>query len=247
MMWDSVHSYVMFLRYKRSGSALLVNLLDSHPNVVFVRNEELFAKWSRWGSPEQMFKHLYSNAKRYRRKPFSANGYSYPIEGVGYVDTPLVVGHKSSTRRMAEFSRDSDQFDAFQTFIGKPFNFIHLVRNPWDMVTARWQQKEFRRTNAPVISLVDHVIEQAIMNERMEQYVGGDVYRIYYEDLVANTEREMTKLASRLNIPFDQVWIDRCVTLVEPKVDDGIPMWTKEDHKKLEQMTSRFSFFERYL
>jgi hypothetical protein len=248
MNFTNVTNYVMFLRYKRSGSALLANLLDAHPNIVFVRNEELFAKWPRWKEqgPERMFDHLYNCTLRYKEKPFSANGYTYPIEGVGYTKEPLVIGHKSSTRRMMELAQDLDKFRAFEEFVGVPLKFVHLVRNPYDMVNARWQQKEFRRKKADLFPIIEHLSEQLAMN-RIMRGKAEDYYQIHYEDIVHDTKKEMWALCSFLGVGVSLVHLERCEALVRPVLHAVMPEWKELDKAAVWELIQEYpEFLGRY-
>jgi len=248
MKFDTVEAYVVYLRYKRSGSALLVNLLDAHPNVVFVRNEELFGTWERWKTegPHRLFQHLYSNSRRYHRKPFSANGYSYPIRGVGEIEVPMVIGHKSSTRRMKELSESPARFRAFKEYVGVPLKFVHLVRSPYDQVNARWQQKEWRRKSAPVMPLIKHVEEQLRVNTTMRAYAES-YYQIHYEDLVADPKKEMRGLLSFLGVPVLDDHLENCVGLVRVVPHAVMPEWREEERSFVQKMINDYpEFLGRY-
>jgi hypothetical protein len=244
MDFSTVKNYVIFLRYKRSGSALLVNLLDAHPNIIFVRNEELFGKWNRWTKqgPERLFDHLYHNAKRYKDKPFSANGYKYPIEGVGKVDVPLVVGHKSSTRRMKEIAYNEAVFRQFEEYVGVPLKFVHLIRDPYHQVSARWQQKEFRRTGASLTPLLEHVREQLEINRQMRRYA-KDYYQLYYEKLVGDPKKEMRALLEFLEVDVLDSHLDACDKLVEFKQHKVLPKWELKDVKFIDRLVEEYSEF----
>ena len=86
MNWDDLKTYVVFLRYKRSGSALLQNLLDAHPNVVFPRAEEAYANFE-GKEKEEILNGIWKHSKKFTHRDFYANGYRYPIEGTGQVNT----------------------------------------------------------------------------------------------------------------------------------------------------------------
>jgi hypothetical protein len=216
-----------------------VNLLDAHPEIVFVRNEELFAKWQRWqkDGPEHMFRHLYESTKRYRKKPFYANGYHYPIEGVGHVDNPLVVGHKSSTRRMAELAYNPQKLTDFMCYLGMPIKVVHLTRDPYDQVMARWQQKEFRRKRAPLMPLIDHVREQLDINRRMMMHLRDMPYhQLSYEDLVDQPAYTMEQLLTFLDVEVSESHLEECCRLVQKVPHDVIPKWTDEEFEALDRL-----------
>lgn len=248
MNFDTLRYYVIFMRYKRSGSALLVNLIDAHPNAIFVRNEELYAKFDKWSEPEQLYDHLYASAKCYQNRTFSANGYRYPIEGVGTVTTPLVIGHKSSTRRYIPVAESSEKLEEFQKAVNLPLKFLHLVRSPWDQVNARWQQKEFRRISAPLDELIEHVAEQTAANHKMRAQAGRtDYYQVHYEDLKAHPVTTMAAVCHFLGLPVISKHLEACGGLVNQTPEKKATTWTKESEAKVTALCDKYpEFYGRY-
>jgi hypothetical protein len=246
MNFNSLKHYVIFMRYKRSGSALLVNLLDAHPNAIFVRNEELYGKFERWEEPELIYNHLYNFTKRYRSKPFSANGYKYPIAGVGYAENPIVIGHKSSTRRFLPMAEDAEKMETFQKAVGLPLKHLHLVRDPYDQVNARWQQKEFRRKNAPLGELIDHVREQTEGNYKMFKQA-DDYYQLHYEDLRSHPAGTMSAVCTFLGLPVTSDHLNSCRELVTQAPEKEAGTWTGADRSAVEKLIADYpEFYNRY-
>lgn len=244
MNFDSLKHYVVYIRYKRSGSALLVNLLDAHPNVIFVRNEEMFAKYKRWDR-ERIFDHLYNQTKRYRNKPFSANGYKYPIEGVGEVDYPLVIGHKSSTRN---FPYSIEDIHKFGEHVNLNLKYVHLVRNPYNMISARWQQKEFRRKNAPLDPIIDHLEEVVDKHYRIWLELNQDEYhQLSLESLIDTPRRTMVDLCEFLEVVPWPHYVERCENLIFEKDDVRPAPWTDKDKDRIKRLVDKYwMFFEKY-
>lgn len=247
MDFSTLQYYVVFMRYKRSGSALLANLLDAHPNAIFVRNEELYGKYDKYGSPKKIYNHLYNSSKRYRNKPFSANGYKYPIDGVGYVENPLVIGHKSSTRRYLPVANSQKRLDEFQRAVDLPLKFLHLVRNPYDQVNARWQQKEFRRIKAPVDELIAHVREQTQGNAKMRA-MAEDYHQVHYEDLQQHTVSTVAAVCDFLTIPVLSKHLAACKELVYQGDEKKATTWTKKNEEEIFALCNDYpEFYGRYL
>lgn len=246
MNWGDLQTYVIFLRYKRSGSALLQNLIDSHPNAVFPRAEEAFANFEDQTKDEILYK-LWRQAKKYTHRDFYANGYRYPIEGTGYVNQRgvLVAGHKSSTRRFLEM--DTDRFLAWRTKLGVPLSFVHLIRDPYKQIEARWQQKEWRRKNAPLHKLIDDLepVLAANMQVRRDCNKGlGWYHKIYLEDLIQDPKKTMKNLGKFLKLPDSQDWLNRCSELVfdEDEVYGNVT-WTQIERDRIERLIEKYPLF----
>ena len=246
MNFDTLRYYIIFMRYKRSGSALLVNLIDAHPNAIFVRNEELYAKTNKWDEPNGIYEHLYNSSKRYRNRPFSANGYKYPIEGVGRAVDPVVIGHKSSTRHYLPIAESSDKLAAFQKAVNLPLKFLHLVRSPYDQVNARWQQKEFRRIEAPLGGLIEHVAEQTEGNAKMRAQATA-YYQVHYEDLKGHPVAMMAAVCHFLGLPIISKHLMYCGDLVNQTPEKKATTWTKESKAAVKALCDKYpEFYGRY-
>ncbi len=254
MDWSKVHTYVIFARYKRSGSALLSCCLDAHPNIIFPRNELLFDKYKSYGSPGKMYDHLYRGSRKYKNKDrvFSANGYRYPIEGSGECTEPLVIGHKSSTRAYLKLNRE--KIKAFKEFTGVRLQMLFLVRNPFHLISERWMQKEWRRRNAPVGPIIDDIIK---VSQHHQELVLGDVVptmespryqRVRYETLVSDPNYVLTGVANTLGVAAEQPWLDACKKLINP--DDAHvcePPWKQQDVDRVyEELINKFWWFKNY-
>lgn len=250
MNFDTLQHYVIFMRYKRSGSALLVNLLDAHQNIIFVRNEELYRKYPKWADdPNSIYDHLYTNSQRYIEKPFSANGYEYPIEGVGNVTKPIVIGHKSSTRNFIPMAEDPAKLQQFKDAVNLPLKFVHLVRNPYNLVGARWQQKEFRRINAPLGPIIDHLQDQVDANRKMKDQalVAETYHQLHLEDLIDIPYRTISGVCEYLEVEVNHFHINKSMRLIFKQDDVRPAPWTEANKDRIKQMIKEnHDFFGRY-
>jgi hypothetical protein len=248
MNWDDLQSYVIFLRYKRSGSALLQNLIDAHPNAIFPRAEEAYANFEK-KDKEEILSGIWKHSKKFTHKDFYANGYRYPIEGTGRIEghSPLVVGHKSSTRRFLEM--DTDRFLAWRAKMGVPLSIVHLVRDPYKQIEARWQQKEWRRNNAPLHKLIDELepVFEANMEVRRACNMGlGWYHQIYLEDLIQDPKKIMKNLVSFLKLPENKEHLERGAELVfeEDEVYANVT-WTQLERERIERLIKKYPLFLR--
>jgi len=226
-----------------------VNLIDAHPNAIFVRNEELYGKFYKWADdPKRIYKHLYDSAKRYQNRPFSANGYKYNIPGVGFAENPIVIGHKSSTRRYLPVANSWEKLTEFHKAVALPLKFLHLIRSPYDQINARWQQKEFRRKKAPLGEIIKHVREQTEGNYQMWCKTGEEEYlQVHYEDIQEFPVSIMTTICYFLNLPLNSKHLADCKNLVYTHKEKEAITWTDEDKAAVVDLCKDYpEFYERY-
>lgn len=245
--WDTVHTYVLLGRYKRSGSALLSCCLDAHPNIIFPRNELLFEKYKKYETKERMYEHLWNQSKKFRGgRTFSANGYKYPIKGAGRCDEPRVIGHKSSTR--AYMKLDEPTLKDFNRFTDADMVMLFLARNPFHLISERWMQKEWRRKNAPVGPIIDDIINVSRKHEEILDLMPHQY--ICYEDLVHPkcTEALLKGIARVLQVPAPKSWLDSCKELIhEDDAHTTEPPWTKADIDRVyKELVEEYWFFNGY-
>jgi hypothetical protein len=192
---------------------------------------------------------LYNRSARYRGRPFSANGYKYPIEGVGSAHDPIIIGHKSSTRRYIPLAEGEQSLQDFQAAVNLPLKFLHLVRSPYDQVNARWQQKEFRRKNAPLDEIIAHVREQTEANWKMwlRSENWGDYHQVHYEDIQEQPWITMTDVCSFLNLPVVYDHLQGCRNLVYNRAEKTAATWTGDTREQVKHIIEDYpKFYERY-
>jgi hypothetical protein len=250
MNFDTLQNYVILMRYKRSGSALLTQLLDAHPNCIFVRREELYASLDKWETPEKVYQHLYGWSIRRKGRALSVNGYKYPIEGVGFAHDPISIGHKSSTRRYLPIAESRSKLIEFHKAVGYDLRlkFLHLVRSPYDQVNARWQQKEFRRNNSPLDKIIAHVREQTEANWKMFGHCDYTEYhQVHYEDLQTQPLCTMTKVCDFLSLPLLEEHLENCRNLVYQRAEKTAATWTADTREQVKHIIEDYpEFYRRY-
>ncbi len=242
----TLRHYAVFMRYKRSGSALLVNLLDAHPNAIFTTDRSLYTKYDTYESPEAIWQHEYDISKLYRDKVHSANGYTYPIEGVGFAHDPVIMGHKPSTAGYLKLTKA--KIEEFQEAVGLPLKFLHLIRSPYEQVNARWQQKEFRRTEEPVGALLSHVREVTAQHAKVRAWAGEAYAQFYYEDLRTHPVSTMASICRFLGLPVKSEHLNRCAGLVEHVEEKEATTWKLADLDAAVKLCEDYhEFYKRYL
>jgi LPS sulfotransferase NodH len=245
--FSNLRYYTVFMRYKRSGSALLVNLLDAHPNAIFTTDRSLYTKYSDYENPAAIWEHEYEVSKQYRDTVHTANGYSYPIKGVGFAHDPVVIGHKPSTKGYLKMTKEKVR--EFHDAVGLPLKYLHLVRDPVNQVNARWQQKEWRRTEEPVDLLIDHVREVTAHHAEIRKIAGqGDNYlQIHYEDLEAHPVSTMAMVCHFLGLPVLSEHLSRCDGLVTQEPEKEATTWTDETRAEVKVLCKEYpEFYGRY-
>lgn len=258
--FSTLEHYVILMRYKRSGSTLLVTLLDAHPNAVFTECRSLYREYP-LDDPEYIYNRLYTGSNQFRDTTFETNGYAYPIEGRGHATNPIIIGHKSSTEQYLLMTEEEAPFSEFQKAVNLPLKYVHLIRSPYEQANARWQQKEWRRNNEPLDHIIGHIREVTEAHAKIANRVDPTMYYcIYYEDLTKDPVATMTDLCNFLGLPVVDSHLEQCKELVfqtpeeETKTCLWSPppgeakTWTDETREYVRSLCEEFpDFYSRYL
>lgn len=237
--------WLVFMRYKRSGSALLANMLDAHRDIIFPVDRRLAGAYKTYEKSEDIWERVRERAARFQEKPYTDNGYSYPIEGVGHSEAPRIIGHKSTTKDNLLLTEES--LADIREAVGLPLKFIHLVRDPYDQVNARWQQKEFRRAEAPLDALIHEVSVITAQHDKMKQWAGASYGQFHYEDIKFNTVSTMAAVCRFLGVAVYSEHLLRCKELVFETPEKEATTWTYETREKVRLLCEKHpDFYGRY-
>jgi len=140
MSFESVEKFCLFIGPPRSGTSLVGSTLDAHPNIIISNELRLFLLFeSLKPSQEMLFDIIKKISKnQYDQGRRGAGGYSYLIKNQYQGNSSLakVVGNKSCDKTLDYIYNHPDKFDEFKSLVGVPIFFIHMTRNPYDVISA---------------------------------------------------------------------------------------------------------------
>ena len=144
-----IKKFVFFVGYARSGHSIVGSLMDAHPHVVIAHEFFLFKKLdmldrvanNSWR--ENLFQSLYNNNSRSKIRSRSYKGYILEVEGLWegtYVDHIEVIGDKSGGMTTKQYRNNKQRFiknfQKLKQSIRIPLRIIHVLRNPFDMIST---------------------------------------------------------------------------------------------------------------
>ena len=151
---DDVKAFVFFVGYPRSGNSITGSMLDAHPHIVvshelhFFRNwKSIFAREAHLNKQTQLYNEIYANSVKVampgRARQHKSKGYSLrvPNSWQGKFDSRIeVIGDKGAGAVSHEYLRNATEFIAhlqeLKDMVSVPVKVIHVVRNPYDMITT---------------------------------------------------------------------------------------------------------------
>lgn len=142
-LFHNIETFTMFVGYPRSGHSLIGSLLDAHPNILIAH--ELHAlKLIRAGfDKNQLFQLLMENSQTMAAKGRRHSGYSYEVSNQwqGRFSTLKVIGDKKGASSAMQLRTSPGLFDFLKATLDLEVKLIHVIRNPYDVLTTMRKEK----------------------------------------------------------------------------------------------------------
>ena len=242
----SVHTFLLFVGYPRSGHSLVGSLLNAHPSVVVAH--ELHALWylDRGFSWEQLFALIWRRDRWFGRhgRQWTEFNYTVPGQWQGKSDHLEVIGDKKG-----DGATDLLHFypGALETAIrrcGLRVKIIHTVRNPYDNIATM-----ARRTGDPLSACTErHRNRVAINSELIERYGEESILTVRHEDLIADAKGELTRMAAFLGVAVSEEYLEACRDIIyeSPNRSRHGADWSSVDRRGVERIIRRTPFLRGY-
>ena len=247
---------LLFTGYPRSGHTLLAALLDAHPQILLAHQAYALEYFQRGIAKERVFQILHDNATRFTAAGRQWMGYDYQIPGQwqGRYQDLRLIGDKSGgiTARKIFQQGDFKSLEAVTRQGVQPI-FLHVLRNPYDIVTTM-AKRSMARQNKSVTARdldrkIEHFMKHAVGVSRLKQHGVHIIYDVYSEDVIRDTRGVMTRLLERLDLLAEPDYLRACDELVwdQPRTSrHSLPFWTPERVERFAERLRPFPWFARY-
>lgn len=237
----------MFLGYPRSGHTLVSSILDAHPDVI-IANELHALRYIEYGfSRDQLFWLLLENSEEFHARGQEYTGYSYkvPNQWQGRYRNLRVIGDKRADRSLIRLRAKPHLLETLRSVIGVEIRFIHVVRNPFDMIASiatKSDKKDFQQSVDFFFMLAEEVV-------RAETEIPGPEWlEIRQETIVAQPEESIRRLCAHIGVEPGEDYVTDCAGIVfssPNKIRHKAP-WTPELTEQVAEKMKEYSFFDGY-
>lgn len=275
---DGVAMFVIFIGYPRSGHSVIGSVIDGHPNAVMAHEYKLFNKCSKFDPQSTMFKskaNIFNSL--YRSSAFSAKGgwrsdsatskgYNlHMTEWHGNFSTLKVIGDKSGGITAKYFYHNYTLIEiCYQQLLDTiqiPLQFIHVVRNPFDMIATAVIRRETGIEDMRKLLFKGQKIEVPL--ERYEDTTTSifhfaeavtrvknlaSVLEIHQEDYIRSPRHHVLMICTALDLPCPEEFIDDCEkkTYREVTRSRDILFWPPAVKQRIEDGLKNYPFFSSY-
>ena len=216
-LFRDVHTYCQFIGYPRSGHTLVYALLNAHPDVV-LSNELGVLQWMRFGfTRAQLYSMILRSDRRFTREGSRFQGYDYgvPNQWQGRFREIRVIGDKDGGRDTMCLRRSPDVLERLRRKVGVPIKFIHVVRNPYDMMTTfvnRRMQRGERTTLDDALRMGREALDTILT---VIQRVPEDaLLTIRHEEMIQDPVRTLSRLCEHLGVIPEHDYLRDCAGIV---------------------------------
>jgi hypothetical protein len=210
-IFKDVKYYVMFIGYAHSGHSLIGALLDAHPNMI-ISNElhalPLFANYNY--DKYKIFKLILDNSIRCAAiKDRTNTGYNYYIPNLyqGKFEKLEVIGDKKGGATAVHNLKHPEVMDNIIKLCGSSLKIIHVLRNPYDNITAYAYRRKGTINKELIENYFSHVDSVLDCKAKLQE---NQFYNLFYEKLVNNKEAELKRLCSFLNQEANPDYLKQC-------------------------------------
>ena len=251
--WCRAHAVCLFLSPPRSGHSLLGALLDAHPDAAIGHELDalLFMRWG-WRLVE-VLPLLERSAQWAATQEMLPGGYGYRLAGQGQVRQPLVVGDKHGEATLVELARRPWLRQRLELTSPAPLHWLRAVRHPLDNIATIAQKidsiaagvlppggTDLQRAEAYFFQLADWMDQGGGPQSRLLD--------VRHEDLLAEPERELCRLAGFLRLEPYPAWLGRCQAILKPAphLSRREVCWEAGQQERILQRCGEYGFLSSY-
>lgn len=246
----SLKYFCVFIGYPYSGHSLVGSILDAHPCVA-ISHELHVGRLIRSGySKEKIFSMILLNSYHFAQKGRQWNNYQYAIPGEwnGRFDRLVVIGDKKGGKSTKFFTKKSDVPGKIATFSGLAPKYIHVVRNPYDMISTLFL-KTSRKGPGKMEHVIQKIIEQMVRVEAIRKEIKPENWLdLHHEDLLAYPGTTIRQLFSFFDLSVSDGFIENCrkILFTKPHQSRFDIEWKPEEIGAVEEWLSGFKQFMDY-
>ena len=272
----NVERFLLTIGYNRSGSSLLGQLLNAHPEMAVAhelyilqrfRDLRLVPTPSWRGRATRLI--LERDRVFERQRARRNSGYSYAMDGLwqGKYSRLRLLGDKGATN-VAKLlgTHGLDELDQLRRRVRAPVKFLFTIRNPYDVLASRRLGRLRAADGVVVPSLRDYAPACAErvaisatdlrwfldVSENLSRIFAAlpaqDVLPIRYEEFIAAPQEKLRDICAFLGMTRDDAWLNACAefTLSTPHPTRRKARWSDDHIAQVAVATRKYSWLAGY-
>jgi hypothetical protein len=244
-LFQDVRTYLMFIGQPRSGTSLLGSLLNAHPNMCVAQELNALRYVNRGYDRRQLFWLLLKRDETFAKSGRMWTGYSYavPTQWQGRFAELQVIGDKKAGLSTDQFGKKPQLFETLSRKVGVPVRIIHVVRDPFNVITTMHRRKRISLEES-----ADIYFRRCETNWQLMQQHGPAIKTLHLEDLIVSPEQQFEELCGFLGVDAPQDYIDDCAALLfsKPRQSKTDCDWPSSLAGAVSRRAEQFPFLNGY-
>lgn len=230
----------------RTGSTLICNLLDAHPNIAMANESNapnlLIAGKDRDSVYTSILECCISRAKTENKW----TDYDYKVPGLcqGNFEKIRVIGDKSASPAILFMHAYHKLIANIKNTVGVRFQFIHCIRNPYDAIST--MHKRSGESLRDRIGLFFNTCEAIFcINNKLDP---DNYMEIKNEELISNPSETLIKMTAFLGIEENKEYINAACSIIRRKQHNSRNEvhWPDEIIELVEKKILEYDFLNGY-
>lgn len=238
---------MFFIGHPRSGTTLLANIIDAHPNAMVAFQHNAIQEIQNRSSRECLFGSLINNSQYHSQQSILANGYSYHInEYQGRADSLHVIGDKTAARSSKILGNNLQLINQVRDAVKVPIRVLHMTRNPYDVIATM-----AKRTGQ--VDHLNHIIENyrdiADCTQRVIDNLESDEYKsVRLEDLILSPQDTIEHVIEWLGLTSNIYHLETSEKIVFSRSNQSrnSVQWSRQVVHAIESICAEYPFLRSY-
>lgn len=246
----NLRGFVSFLSFSGCGHSLISSLIDAHKDAVVSREIGILSKLfsgvlGKEGAISAIFAHSkkYTSSGRYHKG--SNTSHLVPNQFNGTSAAPQILGDKLGYNTVANIARKPDFLTTVLSTLDLPIYFIHIYRNPLDVVS---HTRKFY-TQFSLYETVCKVRRKYLLTHLAVKRIKTlPLLSIKIEDFVEKPKSSLITLLSFLKLDNYTHYIDDCASIINPSllVERDDVKWDTQSFRETELICKSFNYLNCY-
>ena len=213
-VFADVETYCMFIGYSRSGKTMIASLLDAHPNLIIADELDALQYIYAGFSARQIYYLLLENARTFAKAGRISRGYSYkiPNQWQGRFKKLRVIGDNDGEGATLRLHATPWLLQKLHNTIGINIKFIHVIRNPYDNISALLTRRDI---SLNLESSIEHYFSLCeIVEDIKKQIKGDDLFELRHESLINSPTTCLKELCHFLGVKVSDDYLNDSVGIL---------------------------------
>lgn len=239
-----IERFAMMIGYNRSGSSLLGQMLNAHPEIVIahefymlrtLRSLRFVPTPSARGRAARLV--LEGDRRARRGAGYGSSGYSYVLNGAsqGEYSRLRVIGDKGPVSAVEDLSRWGDKWLQYlRRRVRAPIRALFTVRNPYDVIASRRLNRlrdihgadipplrDYAPRDADLPPVDDESVDWFIeltdnLSRALPMFAEGELTATRYEEFIADPREALRRICAFYGVDCGDDYLDACAAFAQP-------------------------------